>query len=56
MGIDFANSTSKELEVIMFLSGYVITFIIGIAVGIVFSTLIFFGNRPKQLRVGSSDK
>jgi len=56
MGIDFAHLTSKELEVNMFLSGYVITFIIGIAVGIVFSTVILFGNRPKQLGGGSSEK
>jgi len=56
MGIDFAHFTSKEPEVNMFLSGYVITFIIGIAVGIVFSTVILFGNRPKQLGEGSSEK
>ena len=56
MGIDSANPTIKELEVNMFLSGYVITFIIGIAVGIVFSTVILFGNRPKQVGEESSEK
>ena len=56
MGIDSANPTIKELEVNMFLSGYVITFIIGIAVGIVFSTVILLGNRLKQLGEESSEK
>jgi len=44
MGIEFALPTRKRLEVKMFLSGYVITFVIGIAVGIVFSTVILFGS------------
>jgi len=56
MGIDFAYSTSKERTVNMLLSGYVITFIIGIVVGIVFSTVILFGNRLKQLGEESSEK
>jgi hypothetical protein len=56
MGIDFAHSTSKERTVNMLLSGYVITFIIGIVVGIVFSTIILFGNRLKQLGEESSEK
>jgi hypothetical protein len=56
MGIDFAHSTSKERTVNMLLSGYVITFIIGIVVGIVFSTVILFGNRLKQLGEESSEK
>jgi len=56
MGIDFAYFTSKELEVNMFLSGYLISFIIGIAVGIVFSTVILFENNPKELGEGSSEK
>ena len=56
MGTDFANPTSKELEVNKFLSGYVIILIIGIAVGIVFSTVILFGDRLKQLDEESSEK
>jgi hypothetical protein len=56
MGIDSAHSTSKKLEVNMFFSGNVITFIIGIAFGIVLSTVILFGNRLKQLGEESSEK
>jgi hypothetical protein len=56
MGIDSAHSTSKKLEVNMFFSGCVISFIIGIAFGIVLSTVILFGNRLKQLGEESSEK
>jgi len=30
----------------MFLSGYVFAFVIGVAVGFVFSNIILFGSRP----------
>ena len=32
----------------MFLSGYIFTFVIGVAVGLVFSSIILLGNRLDQ--------
>jgi len=32
----------------MFLSGYIFTFVIGVAVGLIFSSIILFGNRLDQ--------
>jgi hypothetical protein len=45
MGTDFALSAKKKLEFNMILSGYIFTFIIGVAVGFVFSSIILYGNR-----------
>jgi hypothetical protein len=47
VGIDFALPTRKELKVIMLLSGCVMTFVIEVAVGFVFSTVILYGC-PKE--------
>jgi hypothetical protein len=38
----------KKRRFIMFLSGYVFAFVIGVAVGFVFSNIILFGNRLDQ--------
>jgi len=33
----------------MFLSGYIFIFVIGVAVGFVFSSIIFYGNRLNHI-------
>jgi len=38
----------KNWRFTMFLSGYVFAFVIGVAVGFVFSNIILFGNRLDQ--------
>ena len=38
----------------MFLSGYVFAFVIGVAVGFVFSSIILFGNRLDHIAVGTA--
>jgi hypothetical protein len=49
MGIDFALPPQvKNWRFTMFLSGYVFAFVIGVAVGFVFSIIILFGNRLDQ--------
>jgi hypothetical protein len=48
-GIGFAFSAKKNWRFAMFLSGYIFAFVIGVAVGSVFSTVILFGNRLDQI-------
>jgi hypothetical protein len=42
------SNETKNLRFTMFLSGYVFAFVIGVAVGFVFSNIILFGNRLDQ--------
>jgi hypothetical protein len=44
MGIDFALPAKKILECNMIFSGYIFTFVTGVAVGFVFSSIILHGN------------
>ena len=48
MGIDFVLSAKEILEFNMIFPGYIFTFVIGVAVGLVFSSIILFGNRLDQ--------